>query len=161
MRGQLSASTPAVPLRITKTHLTSTSPEHLCIQILVLLKHRSRSLIPEYEDDGGRSKVMVKRCISENGTRTVLLIICSISYLLVGAAVFSALEFEEDQRRRDGIKRLLRQFEAKYNITEADFSKWAVLQRSQRGMDSTVEQWSFAGSVYFATTVITTIGMCG
>lgn len=101
---------------------------------------------------------MVKRCISENGTRTVLLIICSISYLLVGAAVFSALEYEDDQKKRRQIRSLFRHFQAKYNISEEDFSEWAGIQRFQRGMDSTVEQWSFAGSVYFATTVITTIG---
>lgn len=102
---------------------------------------------------------MVRRCISENGTRTVLLIICSISYLLVGAAVFSALEYEDDQKRRLQIQRVFKRFQAKYNITKQDFAEWAEVQRYQRGMDSTVEQWSFAGSVYFATTVITTIGM--
>lgn len=101
---------------------------------------------------------MVKRCISENGTRTVLLIICSLSYLLVGAAVFSALEFEEDQRRKQETQKLFRLFQAKYNITAEDFAKWAEVQRYQRTMTSNVEQWSFAGSVYFATTVITTIG---
>ena len=100
----------------------------------------------------------MKQCISENGTRTVLLIICSISYLLVGAAVFSALEYEEDQKRRLELQKCFRQFQAKYNMTKEDFDDWAKVQRSQRVMDSTVEQWSFAGSVYFATTVITTIG---
>jgi hypothetical protein len=77
---------------------------------------------------------------------------------LVGAAVFSALEYEDDQKRRLEIQRLFKHFQAKYNITKKDFSAWAEVQRYQRGMDSTVEQWSFAGSVYFATTVITTIG---
>lgn len=101
---------------------------------------------------------MVKRCISENGTRTVLLIICSISYLLVGAAVFSALEYEDDQKRRKDIQRVFEAFQAKYNISKDDFDKWAEVQRYQRSYNSNVEQWSFAGSVYFATTVITTIG---
>lgn len=101
---------------------------------------------------------MVKRCISENGTRTVLLIICSLSYLLVGAAVFSALEYEEDQNRKLETKKLFRDFQAKYNITAEDFTRWAKLQRYQQNIDTNVEQWSFAGSVYFATTVITTIG---
>ena len=101
---------------------------------------------------------MVKRCISENGTRTVLLIICSLSYLLVGAAVFSALEFEADQKRKHETQKLFNSFQARYNITDEDIKKWAEVQRYQRTMDSTVEQWGFAGSVYFATTVITTIG---
>ena len=100
----------------------------------------------------------MKRCISENGTRTVLLIICSISYLLVGAAVFSALEYDDDQKKRREVERLFKVFQKKYNITKEDFSAWAELQLYQRAVDSTVEQWSFAGSVYFATTVITTIG---
>jgi hypothetical protein len=112
----------------------------------------------KWKNDGHWYKVMVKRCISENGTRTVLLIICSISYLLVGAAVFSALEYEDDQKRRLELQRRFKQFQAKYNITKEDFTEWAKVQRYQRGLDSTVEQWSFAGSVYFATTVITTIG---
>ena len=101
---------------------------------------------------------MVKRCISENSTRTALLIICTLSYLLVGAAVFSALEFEDDQKRKLSTQKFFSFLQAKYNITGEDFSKWIKALRCQSTTNATIEHWSFAGSVYFATTVITTIG---
>uniref|UniRef100_A0A8D0EM68 Potassium two pore domain channel subfamily K member 15 n=1 Tax=Strix occidentalis caurina TaxID=311401 RepID=A0A8D0EM68_STROC len=67
--------------------------------------------------------------------RTAALILCIFSYLLVGAAVFDALESEAESGR----KRLLEQ-------------KRGELRRKYRF------SWKFAGSFYFAITVITTIG---
>lgn len=101
---------------------------------------------------------MVKFCVTANGTRTLLLIICSISYLLVGAAVFSALEYDEYQKRRVKMEKDIVEFRSKYNVTAEDFGKWAEFMQSQKATKVNVESWSFAGSVYFATTVITTIG---
>ncbi|RMX50457.1 hypothetical protein pdam_00018316 [Pocillopora damicornis] len=89
--------------------------------------------------------------------RTILLTICCVSYLLVGAAIFSALEYEEDQEMRKNMTILHKTLTKKYNISDEDIGKWLQYLDSKANIDADLYQWSFAGSVYFATTVITTI----
>ena len=90
--------------------------------------------------------------------RTILLTICSLSYLLVGAAIFSALEYDDDQARRREMLLLESRLKKKYNITHEDLKEWTRYLYSKSNLQALLYQWSFAGSVYFATTVITTIG---
>ncbi|KAL0965020.1 hypothetical protein UPYG_G00275740 [Umbra pygmaea] len=89
--------------------------------------------------------------------RTLALIICTFSYLLIGAAVFDELESTKENSQRDQVfKRLLRLNETyKFNDSEFKEVEEVVLQlKPHKGG----VQWKFAGSFYFAITVITTIG---
>ncbi|XP_063153204.1 potassium channel subfamily K member 15 isoform X1 [Candoia aspera] len=101
---------------------------------------------------GGRLLAMKRQNL-----RTVSLIVCVFSYLLVGAAVFDALESEAEI----GHKRLLEQkrsdLRRKYRFTAEDYREFErLVLRAEPHRAG--RQWRFAGSFYFAITVITTIG---
>uniref|UniRef100_A0A3Q1IN48 Potassium channel domain-containing protein n=1 Tax=Anabas testudineus TaxID=64144 RepID=A0A3Q1IN48_ANATE len=89
--------------------------------------------------------------------RTLSLILSIVFYLLVGAAVFDALESESESSRKKALEQKLNELKKKYGFAEDDFrevERVAVLSEPYRAG----RQWKFAGSFYFAITVITTIG---
>ncbi|XP_061584740.1 potassium channel subfamily K member 15-like [Cololabis saira] len=89
--------------------------------------------------------------------RTVFLVLSTVSYLLLGAAVFDALESGREGRRRAALERELRELRLRYGFAEQDYRRLrAAVLRSEPHRGGT--QWKFAGSFYFAITVITTIG---
>nr|XP_042714253.1 potassium channel subfamily K member 15 isoform X2 [Chrysemys picta bellii] len=89
--------------------------------------------------------------------RTVSLILCIFSYLLVGAAVFDALESEAESGRRRLLEQKRGELRRKYRFSADDYRELErlVLQAEPHRAGG---QWKFAGSFYFAITVITTIG---
>nr|XP_046191775.1 potassium channel subfamily K member 15-like [Oncorhynchus gorbuscha] len=89
--------------------------------------------------------------------RTLSLILCMISYLLVGAAVFDALESETESSKKKILEQKLNELKKKYGLTQDDYREIerVVLQSEPHRAG---RQWKFAGSFYFAITVITTIG---
>ncbi|XP_029966066.1 potassium channel subfamily K member 3a [Salarias fasciatus] len=95
--------------------------------------------------------------MKRQNVRTLALIICTFTYLIVGAAIFDALESQKEtsQRRELDLRReqLLRTF----NLTEDDFDELERVVLQLKPHKAGV-QWKFAGSFYFAITVITTIG---
>ncbi|KAM4866662.1 potassium channel subfamily K member 3 [Thomomys bottae] len=95
--------------------------------------------------------------MKRQNVRTLSLIVCTFTYLLVGAAVFDALESEPEMIERQRLE--LRQLElrARYNLSEGGYEELERVVLRLKPHKAGV-QWRFAGSFYFAITVITTIG---
>ncbi|XP_068198674.1 potassium channel subfamily K member 15 [Antennarius striatus] len=95
--------------------------------------------------------------MKKQNVRTLSLILCMFSYLLVGAAVFDALESETESSRRRVLEQKRTEMKKKYRFSEEDYREIerVVLQADPHRAG---RQWKFAGSFYFAITVITTIG---
>ncbi|KAJ7991352.1 hypothetical protein DPEC_G00282920 [Dallia pectoralis] len=100
-----------------------------------------------------RLLVVMKR----QNVRTLSLIICTFTYLLVGAAVFDALESDFEMREKEQLEAEEKRLQGKYNISEDDYRKLESIIMEAEPHRAGV-QWKFAGSFYFAITVITTIG---
>ena len=89
--------------------------------------------------------------------RTLGLMFCTLIYLLIGAAVFDWLESEHEMQQRAYLEEREMKFVTAYNISDVD---------RERLRDTLVQlvpyragsQWQFSGSLFFAITVITTIG---
>lgn len=89
--------------------------------------------------------------------RTLCLILSIVFYLLIGAAVFDALESDSESAQKSALEQKLEELKQKYGFTENDYTEVerVVLQSAPHRAG---RQWKFAGSFYFAITVITTIG---
>ncbi|XP_029023187.1 potassium channel subfamily K member 9 [Betta splendens] len=106
-----------------------------------------------HEPFGRRFLLAMKR----QNVRTLSLIICTFTYLLVGAAVFDALESDFEMREKEQLEAEEKRLQGKYNISEDDYRKLETIIMESEPHRAGV-QWKFAGSFYFAITVITTIG---
>uniref|UniRef100_A0AAY4D1V2 Potassium channel subfamily K member 9 n=1 Tax=Denticeps clupeoides TaxID=299321 RepID=A0AAY4D1V2_9TELE len=95
--------------------------------------------------------------MKRQNVRTLSLIVCTFTYLLVGAAVFDALESDYEMREKEQLEAEEKRLQGKYNISEDDYRKLETIIMEAEPHRAGV-QWKFAGSFYFAITVITTIG---
>lgn len=59
--------------------------------------------------------------MKKQNVRTISLIVCTFTYLLVGAAVFDALESDTEKRRWEALNAIETMVMRKYNISAADF----------------------------------------
>lgn len=89
--------------------------------------------------------------------RTVALIVVTLTYLLIGAAVFGWLESDHEVRQREALELIELIVKRKYNISEDDFAVLTTTVIKSVPHKAGI-QWKFAGAFYFATTVVTTIG---
>ncbi|XP_059471444.1 two pore potassium channel protein sup-9-like [Neocloeon triangulifer] len=95
--------------------------------------------------------------MKKQNVRTLSLIVCTFTYLLVGAAVFDALESETEKRRWEVLDAIENMVKRKYNISEDDYRLMETIVLKSEPHKAG-HQWKFAGAFYYATTVLTTIG---
>ena len=95
--------------------------------------------------------------MKKQNVRTLSLIVCTFTYLLVGAAVFDALESEFEIEEKRVLQEEEDTFKKKYNMSQEDFMNLTKNVLKSVPHKAGI-QWKFAGAFYFATTVITTIG---
>lgn len=95
--------------------------------------------------------------MKRQNVRTLALIICTFTYLIVGAAIFGALESKEETTQRKDLGDRKKELLNTFNLSTEDFDKLEKVVLQLKPHKAGV-QWKFAGSFYFAITVITTIG---
>lgn len=113
--------------------------------------------------------------MKRQNVRTLSLVVCTFTYLLIGAAVFDALESKEEERRDGLLKgvKLLKSkvtqksyylfivssntLKKKYNISDDDY-RMIELVIIEYKPHKAGPQWKFAGAFYFATVVLAMIG---
>ena len=66
---------------------------------------------------------MKAKIMKRQNVRTLSLIVCTFTYLLVGAAVFDALESHYESQRRQELLAQETGLREKYNISDEDFMK--------------------------------------
>lgn len=79
-------------------------------------------------------------------------------YVLLGAAIFKAIESEEQAKELDRIHKTRMEILRKYNITENDAKRWSKTFLSTSMGNDDFLQWNYGNSFLFAMVVLTTIG---
>ncbi|KAK5857913.1 hypothetical protein PBY51_011122 [Eleginops maclovinus] len=95
--------------------------------------------------------------MKRQNARTLALIISILTYLVVGAAVFETLESKQEKSHKRKLDARKHELMRKYNLSKGDFEELEHVVLQLKPHKAGV-QWKFAGSFYFAITVITTIG---
>lgn len=96
--------------------------------------------------------------MKKQNLRTLTLIGSTLVYLLIGAAVFQALESSFEIEECDRLLDEEISLRYRFNISVDEYLEIANNVIRSIPHKSGV-QWKFTGSFYFVTTVITTIGM--
>ncbi|XP_068609799.1 potassium channel subfamily K member 3a [Brachionichthys hirsutus] len=95
--------------------------------------------------------------MKRQNARTLALIASTFTYLFVGAAIFDALESKQETTHRRELDLRKAQLLRTFNLSAEGFDDLEKVVLQLKPHKAGV-QWEFAGSFYFAITVITTIG---
>ena len=82
--------------------------------------------------------------MKRRNVRTLSLIVATFTYLLIGAAVFDALEGPHNENAFEALLKVKSDVMAKYNMTEEDY-KLMELLIIERKPHKNGPQWKFAG----------------
>ena len=106
--------------------------------------------------------------LSQNTKKLIIRIVLFLVYLLLGAAIFQAIELhnEKNARKNDPFQELKKNFTAKYNISDDDMRNFLRNLKTaiklgfdlQQGDYPDRFQWNFMNAFIFAGNVVTTIG---
>lgn len=106
--------------------------------------------------------------LSQNTKKLIIRIVLFLVYLLVGAAIFQAIElhYEKKQRNEFKFEEFLNNFTEKHNISNVDMTDFLQKLKKaielgfdlQTGEYPTRYQWHFMNAFFFAGNVVTTIG---
>lgn len=106
--------------------------------------------------------------LSLNTKKLIIRIVLFLVYLLVGAAIFQAIELHNEKREREEeqFTALKENFTAKYNISKDDMKDFLEKLKKalelgfdlQKGDYPSRYQWHFMNAFFFAGNVVTTIG---
>ncbi|CAF0752217.1 unnamed protein product [Adineta steineri] len=93
--------------------------------------------------------------VQKKNIRTAALIVCTFTYLIIGACVFDALEDASFTDRKYRFERKFAQFKLDHNMTNETFR-----QLSDLIVNKTIvrHKWKFYDSFYFSTVVLALIG---
>lgn len=106
--------------------------------------------------------------LSPNTKKLIIRIVFFLVYLLVGAAIFQAIELPHEKKRRSELQFDIIQhnFTKKYNISGEDMK--CFLQKLKKALElgfdlqeaafPKLQQWHFMNAFFFAGNVVTTIG---
>ncbi|CAH0594080.1 unnamed protein product [Chrysodeixis includens] len=95
--------------------------------------------------------------MKRQNVRTLSLVVCTFTYLLIGAAVFDALESETESKRWEVLSDMRNGLIRRYNITPEDYHMIEIVIIENKPHKAG-PQWKFAGAFYFATVVLAMIG---
>ncbi|CAH2269621.1 potassium channel subfamily K member 9 [Pararge aegeria] len=95
--------------------------------------------------------------MKRQNVRTLSLVVCTFTYLLIGAAVFDSLESGTETKRWEVLSDIKDGLVRKYNITPEDYHMIEIVIIENKPHKAG-PQWKFAGAFYFATVVLAMIG---
>lgn len=107
--------------------------------------------------------------LSPNTKTMIIMIVLFLVYLLVGAAIFQAIELHNEEKQRAEFQfeaYLKNNFTDKYKISDVDMADF--LQKLKKALELGFDlqtggypskfQWHFMNAFFFAGNVVTTIG---